>query len=354
MLRKLTILTLLFLLASCGKSPTDARKELVELNVPFEESACEAYAAKSDEIVTDLFLASDIDPGCLISGGVVAGNTELIKKALQKSEFNPGDDFASEGLEQAINSKQDDLAKLLIEKEVKSPEAFSSAASLGNIDLVKLFLQKGVNPNYDPESANNSPALCSAVKSGQKEMVKLLLDNKANPNSKFSLTFGNSGSPCLLYALADNQTEIAQMLREAGAVDSFITGNWQIDYEIKQTVDSTGKVSDASGYYNTNKTINLIQNKSVITGKLIEASSDSCSDAEINGKIVDNNIDWTLTYTGNCCPGTKSSYSGKVSYNLDSLWGEQIKIVGNVKPLTTPPPDCNLWIGDIEASKVQQ
>ena len=89
MVKKLTAISaLLFLLISCGKSPADARKELAQLDVPYDEDTCAIYTAEGDEIVTNLFLATNIDPGCVMAGAVEAEDIDLVKKAL-KQEFDP-------------------------------------------------------------------------------------------------------------------------------------------------------------------------------------------------------------------------------------------------------------------------
>jgi hypothetical protein len=347
MLKKLTVLALLFLLFSCGKSPTDARKELAELNIPFDEMTCAAHTAKKDELAIDLFLASDIDPGCLISGAVLAKNTDLVKKAL-KQEFTPENQYTILALEEAIASQQDDIVELLIDRGVKSSEAFTAAAKLGKTNLIQLFLKKGVNANYDSTNANNSPALCAAAESGQKEAVKLLLDNKANPNSKYE------DYSCLLYAYSKNNFEIAKILREAGAVDSYLTGQWRISFQVDRIMDSSGMVRQPIDNYYT-KYANLIHDQSVITGNLVNLdSSDSCNDAKITGKVVDNSIEWVLQYTGSCCPNAKSIQKSTINYYLNSWFGNGIKIVGDAKPLSTPPQNCNMWFAKFEAVRVEQ
>lgn len=371
MFKQLTVLASLLLLAACGKSPADARKELVQLNIPYDEYSCQQYAAQGDEIAINLFLATDIDPGCLVSGAVQANNIDLAKQAL-KQEFNPNNQFSISALQQAVATDQDEMAKFLIGKAIKSPEALATAAKKDNLDLIKLFLDKGANPdhgiveavqnghlettkfllakganpNYDPNIKNsqNSQALCVAAQSGQKEIVKLLLDSKANPNSK-------SNQSCLVYALANNHFDIAQMLRKAGAVDSFLTGKWRIQYDVDNVVDSAGNIQDSYNYQT--HYVNLTHNNSIVTGNLAEGG-DGCSDAKISGKVVDNQINLTLEFTGDCCPAAKSSYQGKVNYNLNPFYSTNIQISGNLKPLTTPPPDCELWVATFEANPVTQ
>ena len=367
------VASVLLLLGSCGKSPEKARKELAQLNVPFEEAVCREYAAREDKVVVDLFLATNIDPGCIVAGAVDAKNVDLAKEAL-KQEFAPDNQYASSALQKAVVDGQSEMAKLLINKGVESREAFIYSAQLGQMDVVELFLKKGAdpnygivaasenghievvelllnkgaNPNFDPknENANNSYALCAAAASGQKEIVKLLLDKKANPNSE-------SSHSCLFRAISNDNHEIVEMLREAGAIDSHLTGKWRIRYDVKNTMNSSGKVRKSYGY--RTKYINLTHSDSSITGNLTEVNGDGCNDAQIKGEVVDNNIDWTLEYTGSCCPGGKSAYKGKVNYESNAFFGTtKIEMAGDVKPIETPPENCSLWFASFEGYPVSQ
>ena len=217
------------------------------------------------------------------------------------------------------------------------------AAKSKNLEIAKLLLAKGADANYNPENENaeNSYALCVAADFGQKEMVQLLLDNKANPNSKYQYS-------CLAYALSKDNQEVAQMLRQAGATDTFLTGKWEITYNVESIMDSTGDVRDTYDY--TTKYANLTHNKSTITGNLVDGG-EGCADAKINGKIVDNSVNWTLEYTGSCCPQTKSTYQGTVDYDLTSVFGGGIKIAGNMEPKGKPAPNCSMWFANFTATQ---
>lgn len=166
------VASVLLLLNSCGKSPENARKELAELNVPFEEEVCREYAAKGDRVVVDLFLATNIDPGCLVAGAVQVKDIDLARKAL-KQEIASDNEYASLALQTAIIDGQNDMAKLLINKGIKSPEAFILAAQQGQVDIVKLLLKKGIDPKY---------GIVGASENGHLEVVRLLLKQGADPN----------------------------------------------------------------------------------------------------------------------------------------------------------------------------
>ena len=366
MIKKLLIaIPLLLLQTSCGKSPVEARKELAQLDIPFDEETCLERAVSQDEIATDLFLATNIDPGCLIAGAVEIRDIDLVKKAL-KQKISPDNEYALSALDDAVNSKQNEIAKLLIDKDIQSSEALASAAKQGQkdivklllnkatdpnsgieeaakngqLEIVKLLLDKGANPNYNSidKSTKNSFPLCYAAESGHKEIVKLLLDEGADPNS--SLFFGS----CLRYALTNDHFEVAEMLEKAGATSPSLTGEWTINYDAYSNVDSSGNVKEIDKNYT--RYVNLAQNKSIITGELTAAGSGLCTSATINGELKGNNINWTLHHTGSCCPNAKSSYQGTIDYSLSST-----EIVGKMKPLANPPEECYLWYANFVATQ---
>lgn len=142
------------------------------------------------------------------------------------------------------------------------------------------------------------------------------------------------------------------MLREAGAIDSFLTGRWQVNYKVNSIMDSSGNTRKNRGY--RTKYIDLTHNKSLITGNLVGADRDGCSEGKIEGKIVGNNIEWTQEHTGSCCPNAKSTYQGNIDFGSNAFFIGKTKIVGEVKPLTTPPENCNMWFASFEASPVRQ
>lgn len=145
----------LLLLTSCTKSPTDARKELVELDVPFEKAACLEYTEKQDKTVIDLFLASDISPECILIGASETGNLELVKQAL------------SEGADPNV----------ILDDELQGIE--------------------------------NSQALCRAAYRGHEEIVDILLENGAIPDSNYLFT------SCSKLAQNRGHTEITKKLEKA-------------------------------------------------------------------------------------------------------------------------------------------
>ena len=84
------------------------------------------------------------------------------------------------------------------------------AAWQGRTHVVKYLLEKGAE--IDALSPNGISALMMAARGGHFETVKLLLWEVADPNIK-----GDSGSTALAWALKAGNTDIADLLRKAGA-----------------------------------------------------------------------------------------------------------------------------------------
>ena len=88
-----------------------------------------------------------------------------------------------------------------------------NAAATGHIEIVKLLLDRGADPNLPAEGiAPNGHALYSAVYSGHYEIAKLLLDRGANPNAPAE----SSGDPVWI-AIRDGDLKMVALLASHGA-----------------------------------------------------------------------------------------------------------------------------------------
>lgn len=142
----------LLILTSCGKSPTDVRKELAQLNIPFDKEACLEYTQKQDKVVIDLFLALDISPECILIGASETGDIELVKQALSEGA-NP-------------NLMLDNELR-----ELENSQALCKAANRGHTEIVELLLSKGAIPNSDYLSSSCQEL---ARRKGHTEIAQLL------------------------------------------------------------------------------------------------------------------------------------------------------------------------------------
>lgn len=215
----------LFTLTACAKSPEQARKELGQMNISYDEASCYKAAYKGDNLAVDLFLTAGMEPGCALVGASEAGNIELVKKLLDKGA-KPTSGLGIGALSLAAKEGRTDIVKLLLDKGASpndgnngGSQSLINATSGGHNEIAKILLEKGANPNsvwiektlfFGQGFKSNVLAL--ATEKGNAEIVKTLLDKGVNPND------GEQGdSNALIAAIKQNNTEIVKALLEKGA-----------------------------------------------------------------------------------------------------------------------------------------
>jgi len=91
-----------------------------------------------------------------------------------------------------------------------------NAAAAGHIDIVKLLLERGADPNLPEEGiAPRGHALYSAVYGGHLEIAKLLLEKGADPNAAVE-----SSADCLSIAIMNSDQKMIDLLASYGATRS--------------------------------------------------------------------------------------------------------------------------------------
>ncbi len=90
-----------------------------------------------------------------------------------------------------------------------------NAASNGNIEIIRALIAAGADPDFAPNSPGLSP-LPSAAFTGQTTSVAVLLELGADAT-------GEAGSRALTHAVRHGNHEIEQMLIDAGAQDEILT-----------------------------------------------------------------------------------------------------------------------------------
>jgi uncharacterized protein len=107
-----------------------------------------------------------------------------------------------------------DLVKLLVAADAQIDQpgwtALHYAAYEGHTDICRFLL--GHNADIDAKSPNGTTPLMLAARQGRYDTVKLLLWEVAEPNAK-----NESGATALSMALRNKNSEIATLLRQAGA-----------------------------------------------------------------------------------------------------------------------------------------
>ena len=96
-----------------------------------------------------------------------------------------------------------------------------NAAGRGHLEVVKLLLERGADPNLREEGiAPHGRALYSAVYNGHFEVAKLLLEHGAYPNPEME-----SSADAVSIAIMNSDTRIIELLASYGAT-------WDIPVEL--------------------------------------------------------------------------------------------------------------------------
>jgi ankyrin repeat protein len=106
------------------------------------------------------------------------------------------------------------------ENEGQTP--LTVAAQFGRIEIVRLLLAEGADPDLRDFGGQGDTALSTAAWHGQLEVCRVLLDAGADPNIRtHPAAQGNTGNRTALdWALRANHPEAAELLRQYGAIES--------------------------------------------------------------------------------------------------------------------------------------
>jgi ankyrin repeat protein len=161
-----------------------------------------------------------------------AGHQKAMVKLLLKFGADPNylSSVAGTPLHVAVCVKDIELSKLLIDngadvnllreysllpflpKNLKS-SPISVASKRGYLEIVKLLLERGCNPNIYISYGSNTPLGFSA-ENGHLDVMMALLEGGADPSYQGEGWFGTSP---LFTAVVENQLEAVKLLVEAGA-----------------------------------------------------------------------------------------------------------------------------------------
>ena len=187
------------MLFGCGKSPEEARKELGQMNIQYTELSFLKAIENNDSVATKLFLEAGMDPNVNVDG------------------VTP--------LMMAATKNRIEIAKSLIEKKAnvnaKSKEGMTALGSAiagdsdgpGNIDVVKLLLEKGADVNVQTTVEKMTPIMIAVAK-GDVAIVKELIGKGADVNLK-----ADKGITALIVAKKMKKQEVVDILLQAGAKD---------------------------------------------------------------------------------------------------------------------------------------
>ncbi len=159
---------------------------------------------------------TDIDGNTLLMLAARDGHADLVRYLIgQRAKLNARNSAGDTALRLASFRGHLPVVELLITGGASvnmtgwTPLAYASFS--GHLDIAKRLIEAGADVNSSSE--NGTTPLIAAARSGYAEVVKLLLSRRANPNLKL-----DTGETALDVALKTNNTDIADMLRKAGAV----------------------------------------------------------------------------------------------------------------------------------------
>ena len=146
---------------------------------------------------------------------VKGGDIDNVTSLLDIDDINIQDNLGRTALIWAIRYVHIDIVRLLLDKgaDPNIPDEFRKTpliwASLGDghIEIVKLLLDRGVDINI--VSKYGQSALAYASYFGNTDIVKLLLDKGADPN-----IVDNDGKTALMNAIDNGNTDIVKLLKK--------------------------------------------------------------------------------------------------------------------------------------------
>jgi hypothetical protein len=113
-----------------------------------------------------------------------------------------------------------------------------------------------------------------------------------------------------------------------------LTGDWELNYEIYRWLRSDGSTVEV------NERATVVARFSAIekgfTGRYLYVSGDACVDAEINGSVQDNQVNWKTRFTGPPCQGAEVVFEG-------TLNPDGITMTGTVSPVRPSPEGRAAW-----------
>ena len=208
--------------SSKGKTPEEARKELGQMNIQFNEAAFIDSARNGDAVALDLFLFAGMDPNARDSLGRLAYqfvsdgvNANIEWKEALNQQTRSDRSRATTALMAATVMGRTEIVNALLKKGVDinaedrvDMSALGYAAWKKNAELANLLLRAGANPNAGKEPN----ALMIAVMSGNENIVKAIVDAGGDVNSRYP-----KGHTLLMLATQDHLTDTAKLLLEKGA-----------------------------------------------------------------------------------------------------------------------------------------
>jgi ankyrin repeat protein len=151
----------------------------------------------------ELLLAHGADPNLMVT----------------KHQYNPPESDLGAPLHFAILKDGERMVWLLLSNradiELRSPVYHKTplelAAGLGKVEIARLLLDAGANPNPEPADSEIAPPLCAAAWGGNTNLISLLLARGADPNSRY-YTSGQGYTTALMESVLHDHPQSATIL----------------------------------------------------------------------------------------------------------------------------------------------
>jgi len=122
-----------------------------------------------------------------------------------------------------------------------------AAASMGYTRFISALLSAGADVNARNSQSGRTP-LMEAVWGGHTEAVRFLLERGANVNARVIMYGQRLNENALSLALNNNYTEIAQLLRQAGA-EELSAANEPIPSDLQNAIEAASAAMDMSPFH---------------------------------------------------------------------------------------------------------
>lgn len=180
-----------------------------------------------DKDVVVTLLEAGAEPGQAGENGVTpiisavrTGNEEIVKQLIWEDVDVDQEIDGDSLVNYAIKNGKPAVARMLINAEASLQGTLYSAAEMGNVDLVKLLVKKGVEVNRKKKGTFSAPSLTPLMKAaeeGHVRVAKVLIDAGANINTKSEREQAKFPITPLSRAALSGETDLVKMLLKNGA-----------------------------------------------------------------------------------------------------------------------------------------